>query len=109
MADDLLSVLTRFHRDVVLPDLERVVDERLEGIIQPLRDEMLSNFDAVFERLDRLESEYQVLRAAVDRLGERVERIETKIDKIALRTEVDELREKVLTLEQRLAELEANL
>jgi hypothetical protein len=54
MAEDLLSVLTRFHREVVLPDLERVVDARLA----PLRDEMLSNFDAVFKRLDRLESEY---------------------------------------------------
>ena len=54
MADDLLQVLTRFHREVVLPDLERVVDAR----IGPLREEMLSNFDAIYKKLDRLESEY---------------------------------------------------
>ena len=54
MADDLLGVLTRFHREVVLPDIERVVDAR----ITPLRNEMLANFDAVFKRLDRLETEY---------------------------------------------------
>lgn len=54
VADDFWGVLTRFHRDVVAPDIERIVDIR----IQPLREEMLANFDAVFHRLDRMETEY---------------------------------------------------
>lgn len=67
MADDLLNVLTRFHREVVVPDIERIVDSRLEVRIGSLRDEMLTNFDAVFKRLDRLESEYHSLTAAGSR------------------------------------------
>lgn len=64
MADDLLSMLTRFHREVVVPDIERIVDSR----VAPLREEMLSNFDAVYKRFDRLESEYAALSAAVKRI-----------------------------------------
>lgn len=60
VADDLLQVLTRFHREVVLPDIERVVDERLDARISSLREEMLSNFDAIYKKLDRLESEYRL-------------------------------------------------
>jgi hypothetical protein len=58
VSDDLLSVLTRFHREVVLPDIERIVGERLDAKITPLREEMLANFDAIYKRFDRLESEY---------------------------------------------------
>ena len=56
MAEDLLSVLTRFHSEVVLPDLERVVDRALDSRIAPLRREMLSHLDAIYLRFDRLES-----------------------------------------------------
>jgi len=65
MPDDLLSVLTRFHREVVLPDIEQIVTTRLETSIGALRNEMLSHFDAIYKRFDRFESEYQALAAAV--------------------------------------------
>ena len=105
MAEDLLGVLTRFHREVVVPDIERIVDAR----ITPLRDEMLSNFDAVFKRLDGLETEYYALTAAVGRLEQRMAAIEQKIDKFALRSELIELKQRVQQLEERIAELEAEL
>ncbi len=105
MAEDLLGVLTRFHREVVVPDLERVVDAR----IAPLREEMLANFEAVFKRLDRLESEYTALSAAVARIEKRVAAVEQKIDKLALRSELLELKERVQALEQKIAEIEAQL
>jgi predicted nucleic acid-binding Zn-ribbon protein len=117
--DDLLRTLTRFHREVVVPDIERIVDVR----IAPLRDEMLANFDAVFKRLDRLESEYQALTAALRRVEERMVAIEQrmtgveqrmtaleeKVEKLALRSELVELKERVHVLEHRIAELEAQL
>lgn len=110
--DDLLRTLTRFHREVVVPDIERIVDVR----IAPLRDEMLANFDAVFKRLDRLESEYQALTAALRRVEERMAAIEQrmtaleeKVEKLALRSELVELKERVHVLEHRIAELEAQL
>ncbi len=105
MPDELLSVLTRFHREVVVPDIERIVDAK----ITPLREEMLANFDAVFKTLDRLESEYHALTAAVKRLEDRMAAVEQKIDKLALRSELVELKERVQALEQRIAELEAQL
>ncbi len=58
MADDLFGVLTRFHREVVIPDLDSrigAVSQELRGEIRALRDEMLSHFDAVYKRFDRLE------------------------------------------------------
>ncbi|HSP16359.1 MAG TPA: hypothetical protein VLV78_16550 [Thermoanaerobaculia bacterium] len=54
--EDLLDALTRFHREVVLPDIERVVSEPLNSRISSLRDEMLSNFEAIDKRFDRLEA-----------------------------------------------------
>lgn len=109
MADDLLNVLTRFHQEVVLPDLERVVDERLDSRIGPLQQVMLANFDAISKRLDRLETEYQSLRAGVQRIEERLASLEQKLDKMALRSELIELKERVAMLEHRIAELEADL
>ncbi|MEK6374260.1 MAG: hypothetical protein AABO58_16355 [Acidobacteriota bacterium] len=76
MADDLLKVLTRFHREVVVPDIERIVDSRFDSRLAPFRDEVLTNFDAVWKRFDRLEDEYQALRTAVHRVEERLEAME---------------------------------
>lgn len=105
MADDLLETLTRFHREVVLPDLERTVASK----IVPLREEMLANFDAVFKRMDQLESEYTALSAAVSRIEQRLGALEQKIDKLALRSELLELKERVQALEQKIAAIEAQL
>jgi predicted nuclease with TOPRIM domain len=91
MADELYDVLTRFHREVVIPDMQRMIGE--------VRSEVLSHFDTLYKRLDRLESEYQALRAAVIR-------IEEKLDRTALRSELLELKARVATLEEKIAELE---
>ncbi len=117
--EDLFGVLKRFHREVALPDMERIgerIESRLDAKISSLRNEMLSNFDAVFQRLDRLESEYAALKAAVERLEVRVERleqrmtaVEQKLDRMALRSELLDLKERVAQLEQRIAEIEASL
>lgn len=49
-----LSTLARFHREVILPDLERVVGEKVDASERRLRDEMQTGFDALATRLDRL-------------------------------------------------------
>lgn len=105
MPDELLNTLVRFHREVVLPDVERVVESAIGGF----RDEMLTHFDALYKRLDRLESEYQALTAAVRGLEERVASLDQKLDRMALRSELLALRDRVTELEQRIAELEAQL
>jgi hypothetical protein len=57
VTDDLIPIPMRFHREIFLPDFER--------LIGGLRDEMTARFDQVFgqfgaihRRFDRLEAEY---------------------------------------------------
>jgi len=52
VADELWDTLLRFHREVAVPDIERIVDSRVTA----LRGEMLSNFDGVWKRFDRLDT-----------------------------------------------------
>ena len=54
--EELVQVLTKFHREVIAPDIERIVG----ASEQRLRDEMHTLFDAIAQRLDRLETEHQV-------------------------------------------------
>src|SRR6266436_3586936 len=109
MADELYSILTKFHREVVVPDIQRIVgdavaplDARLESVesrvesvdsrvssvesnLKSFRNETLSHFDAMYKRFDRLESEYHALSAAV-------KRIEERLDRTALGSELLELK-----------------
>jgi hypothetical protein len=60
VADDLLPLLTRFHREVLVPDVKRIVGEAVEGLEQRINgrfDEINGRFDATYQRLDGLESE----------------------------------------------------
>ena len=64
MYDELWNTLMKFHTEVAEP-----------RIVGPLREEIAAfkrethaNFDAVWSRFDRLESEYHMLRAAVGRI-----------------------------------------
>ena len=59
--DDLVEVLTKFHREIVVPDIERIVGNAIEGSERRIRDEMHAGFDALMQRLDRLETEYHML------------------------------------------------
>jgi hypothetical protein len=62
VAEDFLRILTRFHREVVLPDIERVVGglrEEMNGRFAALD----VHFDAICQRFDRLETEYHMLVA----------------------------------------------
>lgn len=103
--DELVPVLARFHREVVLPDLERVVGAS-ESRIQ---NEVNAGFDAQFHRLERLETEYQMLVAAARRVEERLERMEYRLERAALREELVELKSRVGTLQDQMKALEQRL
>ena len=80
MADKLWITLMRFHREVVMPDVERVVGERISESVGTLRNEMLTNFDGVYKRFDRLESEFAEMNAAMGRVEERVAALAEKLE-----------------------------
>jgi len=112
MADDLLNVLTRFHREIVVPDMRAIVSEEVGA----LRNDMLNHVDGIYQHLKRLEFESQALKAGLYRVEERlfslearVTAVEQKLDRLALQSEVDELKSQVAHINARIAELEAQI
>jgi hypothetical protein len=70
MPDDpiTLATLTQFHREVLLPDVQRIVAEsesRLER-------RMDAHLDAIYQRFDRLETEYHMVVTGLKRVEERL-------------------------------------
>jgi hypothetical protein len=66
----LAGALARFHRKVVLPDIQRIVGEAVGGSERRLRDEMQTFHDSLLSKLDRLETD--VLRDQVQAIQERL-------------------------------------
>ena len=79
MADDplTLAVLAKFHREVILPDIERVVADRVDGAERRLRDEMRSLFDSLSRQIQELRTEYRSFEASPDEEAELLEAIES--------------------------------
>jgi chromosome segregation ATPase len=70
-----LAVLAQFHRDVVLPDVERVV-----GALERRMDARFNaHLDAIYQRFDRLEAEYQMVVVGLRRVEEGLDRVEERI------------------------------
>ena len=111
-----LAVLARFHHDVILPDIERVVGNAVEGAERRLRDDMHTLFEALAQRLDRLETEYHMLVAGLKRVEERLDRVEKRLDtlaelheKSALRSDLQDLKARVETLQEKIRAIEDRL
>ncbi len=51
MGEDIIPILARFHREIVLPDMKRIVGEA----VGDLEGRMNAHFDAVYKRFDKLE------------------------------------------------------
>lgn len=82
MADKLLTTLTQFHREIVLPDVRETVTE----VVGAAESRTNGHFDSVYRHLDSLETEYHMLSAGLKRVEDRL----------------DQALEKVATLEGRL-------
>ena len=103
--EDLVQVLTKFHREIVVPDIERIVG----ATERRLRDEMHTLFDALAHQILELKTEYHMLVAGLKRVEERLNQVEQKLDKMALRSELVELRTRVDDLQEQVRTLEARL
>jgi chromosome segregation ATPase len=119
MPDDLLHVLTRFHREVVMPDVKSTVDDAVGSAVGGLRNEMLTHFDGIYHRFDRLETEYLAITAGLGRLEKQMDALEkrmaamekqmTALEKRDVRHELEDLKARVADLQQRIVVLEASL
>ena len=105
MVEDLIPVLTRFHREIVVPDIERIV----AASERRLRDDMHTLFDSLSRQIEELRTEYHMLVAGLKRVEERLDRLEQRMDKVALRSELLELKARVDGLQEQVRILEGRL
>lgn len=68
MQEELLKALAQFHREVVLPDMKRVVNDTVDTTVGSLRHEMYSIADGMYVRFDRIESELASIKAGISRI-----------------------------------------
>jgi len=107
MKNDFLQALTRYHREVMLPDVQRLVDDAIDKSVGPLRNDMLSHFDDMYRRFDRLESEYYALRSWMGRIDEKLARVESEVQ--SLNTRMGSVESEVQSLNTRMASVESEL
>jgi chromosome segregation ATPase len=94
-----LAALAQFHRQVILPDVERIV-----GSVEfRLRDEMHILHDVVLRRLDGLDIEYEMIKAGLQRVEGRLDAVDSRFDDLSAM--VLELRTRLGRVEERLEEL----
>jgi hypothetical protein len=72
MGDDLIPILTRFHREIVLPDMQRLMSDAVSDFKLRLN----AHFEEINGRFDRLETGCQMIKAGLKRLEERLDRVE---------------------------------
>jgi chromosome segregation ATPase len=90
-----------------LRKLEESLVERLERRIDAFRLEMNGRFDAIEVRLDRLETEYEMIKIALGRIEARLDAGLPNRER--LRAEVADLKARVAQLNARVEMLESKL
>lgn len=79
--EDLVQALTKVHREVFAPDLQRIADG-LRIDLNARFDGLVRHFEAFNRRLDRIEPGEAL--ASLKRIEERLDRIEVRLDRMAL-------------------------
>jgi chromosome segregation ATPase len=93
-----------------LADTRQALEVRIDGVERKLdafREETLGHFDEIYRRLERLETEYHAISAALIRVEKMIS--EERSDREELKREVESLKSRLAELEKRLADLEAEL
>ena len=98
-----LAVLAQFHRDVLTPEIERIV----QASERRLRDEMHTLHDATLVRFERLEAENAAIKLGLVRVEERLDRVEQRLD--SLETNHRQLAASLRLLDERLTRVEQRL
>jgi chromosome segregation ATPase len=111
MKNDVLQLLTRYHREVMLPDVQRIVDDAIDKSVGALRNDMNSHFDAMYVHFDRLESEYYALKSWMSRIDERLARVESEVRSLSVRmdrleSELQFVKSHLTALEMRVSDIE---
>ena len=103
----LTTALAEFHREIIRPDVQQIVGDAVANSER----RMQANFDSVFHKLDKLETEYEALKAGLGRVEERLGRMDERFDGVdhrlgALERQYQDLLAGLHRLEERLARVE---
>jgi len=112
--EDVLKALMEFHREVVLPDMQRVVKEAVEGSERSLRNEMYSIADSTYLRFDRIESELAAVKGGLTRVESEVAELKVRMSRVEARlgnveARLGNVEARLGNVESRLADVESEL
>ena len=125
--EDLSDTLNEFFGKVIEPRFDRIesyiqnhIEPRFDKIDKELEDhgkkfnDLLNHFDQIYNRLERLETEYFTITAGLQRIEKQLIAVEGKLDKeISLRErlekEVLDLKQRVVFLQRQIEEIEIRL
>jgi chromosome segregation ATPase len=103
---NLFHTLMQFHREVALPDMERLIENQTK-IMDRRFDHVYTLFDGVFSKFERLESELVALKGGLIRVEARLTAVEDRLTKVEDRLTAVESR--VTAVESRLTKVEDRL
>jgi len=127
MKNEMRQVLERFHREVFLPDFQRILDDAIAKSAWSLHkekseyyglkswasylDERLARIETEVQSMNggdvaHVESELQFVKSHLRALEMRVSDVESKIARLATETELVEIRQQIVILNDRIAALE---
>ena len=124
---DLSDTFNEFFGKVIEPRFDRIefyireqieprfdkIDKKLEENDRKFND-LLNHFDPIYNRLDRLETEYFTITAGLQRVEKQLVGIEEKLDKEIdirerLEGEISDLKQRVVVLQRKIEEIEIRL
>jgi len=74
-----LAVLAKFHREVIVPDIQRIVGDVVSGSEGRLRNEMQGFHDSILKKLGDLEAESAAIKIGLKRVEERLDLVEERL------------------------------
>lgn len=103
---DLFHTLMQFHREIAVPDMQRMIDKQSE-VMNARFDQVYSLFDGVYTRFDRLESEMVALKGGLVRLEARLSDVESRLTNVESR--LANVESRLENVESRLSSVESDL
>src|SRR5882672_2177961 len=100
----LAGALAKFHREVIVPDIQRIVGDVVSGSEGRLRNEMQGFHDSILKKLGDLETESAAIKIGLKRVEERLDLVEVRLGKVEDR--LDGVETALRRLEERLSRVE---
>ena len=109
-----LAVLAKFHREVIVPDIQRIVGDAVSASEARLRSEMQGFRDSILKNLADLETESAAIKIGLKRVEDRLDRVEDRLGRVEQRMDklelgMDEIEQRMDTLGQGLEGVQGEL